>query len=269
MSDSELTTTRLPRRTLAEQMAADLTEAIVAGQLTAGEALPTEPELADRFGVSRAVVRDATRMLAARGLVDAQHGRGVFVTESPVGPFGDALLLALRRAGATVWDVERFEQMILPEVVAEAARQATDADLVEIRQLADAYQAQFAAISRRSWDRPDLSPHDQALLATAFQAFYRAIFAATHNAVWTLLAEPLLQLRMPRNWDTGDMTIDELIEHERRVIDRYVDTIAGRDPDRARADTAALVALPGAAETAMRATPVGQVATIDASLPGI
>jgi DNA-binding transcriptional MocR family regulator len=80
----------LPRRTLAEQMADALTEAILAGRPAAGEALPTEPELAAQFGVSRAVVRDATRMLVARGLVEAQHGRGVFVTGSPVAAFGDA-----------------------------------------------------------------------------------------------------------------------------------------------------------------------------------
>jgi DNA-binding FadR family transcriptional regulator len=249
-------------------MAADLTEAIVSGQIPVGEALPTEPELADRFGVSRAVVRDATRMLAARGLVDAQHGRGVFVTESPVGPFGDALLLALRRAGATVWDVERFEQMILPEVAAEAAREATDEDLSEIRRLADVYVAQFDSISRRTWGQPNLSTQDQALLMSAFRAFYGAIFAATHNAVWALLAEPLMRLRAPRNWDTGDATVDELVDHERRVMAAYVDAIASRDPDRARADIAAMVTLPTAAETAMRSTPVGQVAKMDIPLPG-
>ena len=116
----------LKRQTLAEQLADTLKEAILAGRWAAGEALPTEPELAAQFGVSRAVVRDGTRMLAARGLVEAQHGRGVFVTGSPVAAFSDALLLALRRAGATAWDVERFEQMVLPEVQAEAARQATD-----------------------------------------------------------------------------------------------------------------------------------------------
>ncbi len=119
----------LKRQTLAEQLAETLREAILAGRWRAGEALPTEPELAAQFGVSRAVVRDGTRMLAAQGLVEAQHGRGVFVTASPVAAFGDALLLALRRAGASAWDVERFEQMVLPEVQAEAARQATDADL--------------------------------------------------------------------------------------------------------------------------------------------
>jgi len=119
--------------------------------------LPTEPELAAQFGVSRAVVRDGTRMLAAQGLVEAQHGRGVFVTASPVAAFGDALLLALRREGASAWDVERFEQMVMPEVQAEAARQATVEDVAEIQRLAEAYHAAFAAVTRDSWGHDQLS----------------------------------------------------------------------------------------------------------------
>ena len=112
---------RSGKQTLAEQVAAQIKDAILEGTWGPGEALPTEPQLAEAYDVSRAVVRDATRMLAARGLVEAQHGRGVFVTESQAAAFGDALLLALRRDGATVWDVEQFEQMILPEVCALAA----------------------------------------------------------------------------------------------------------------------------------------------------
>ena len=89
------------KQTLAEQVANSIKESILNGSWTSGEALPTEPEIAQQFGVSRAVVRDATRMLAAKGLVEARHGKGVFVTESPIAPFGDALLLALRRMGAS------------------------------------------------------------------------------------------------------------------------------------------------------------------------
>lgn len=264
---AQLTNTHLPRRTLADQLAGALTEAILAGQFTAGEALPTEPQLAEQYGVSRAVVRDATRMLVARGLVDAQHGRGVFVTDSPIAPFGDALLLALRRSGATAWDVERFEQMILPEVTAEAARRADDEELGEIRRLAAAYKSAFDSVTRRSWDQDTLSADDQAYLMASFRAYYRAIFGATHNAIWSLLAEPLLRLRMPRSWESSDLTVDEFIDREFRFTDAQVATILARDPERARQQMANLVRLPPAAESAMRATPVGKVPQIPIGLP--
>ncbi len=252
----------LKRQTLAEQLADTIKEAILAGRWVAGEALPTEPELAAQFGVSRAVVRDGTRMLAARGLVDAQHGRGVFVTGSPVAAFGDALLLALRRAGATAWDVERFEQMVLPEVHAEAARQATDEELAAIVELAEAYHTAFAQVTRQSWERDALPAAQRAHVMAAFRALYGAIFAATHNAVWALLAEPLLSLRALRSWQAGEMTAEEFIAHERRLIDAWVAAIVARDPDRARQTARTLGQLPPEAEVAMRATPVGEIADI-------
>ena len=252
----------LKRQTLAEQLADTLKEAILAGRWAAGEALPTEPELAAQFGVSRAVVRDGTRMLAARGLVEAQHGRGVFVTGSPVAAFGDALLLALRRAGATAWDVERFEQMVLPEVQAEAARQATDEEVAEIGRLAEVYHVTFAQVTRDSWGRGHLSSAERAQVMAAFRALYRAIFTATHNAVWTLLAEPLLSLRAPRSWEEGDLTAEEFIAHERRLIDARVAAIIARDPARTRDTARTLMTLPPEAEAAMRATPVGQIPEI-------
>ena len=120
------------------------------------------PELAEAFGVSRAVVRDATRMLAAQGLVVAQHGRGVFVTESQVEAFGDALLLALRREGASVWDVEQFEQMVLPEVCALAATEATDEEIAQLKRLAGDYINLYAGMSEGRWESDD--PADQAAI---------------------------------------------------------------------------------------------------------
>lgn len=262
--------TPLRRRTLAEQMADALTEAIVSGELPAGSMLPIEPALAAQFGVSRAVVRDATRMLAARGLVDARHGRGVFITESGYVPFSEALLLALRRSGATVWDVERFEVMILPEVFAEAARMATDDEIAAIRRLAAEYDTVFAESSRRNWGRIDLPPVEREEVLSAVRAVYRAIFSATHNAVLTLLADPLLRLRALRSWKEGDMTVEDFIASERRILDDRVAVIAARDPDRARevvrAGTRRSASAEATVRAAMSATPIGETVEIPLTL---
>ena len=78
MSKNPVFAKPVKKQTMAEQMAGTIQELILDSDLESGEALPTEPELAEQFGVSRAVVRDATRILMARGLVEVQHGRGVF-----------------------------------------------------------------------------------------------------------------------------------------------------------------------------------------------
>ena len=54
-------------------------------------ALPSEPELASRFGVSRVTIRHALGLLEADGLVERRHGSGTFVTPQPDGDNSPAL----------------------------------------------------------------------------------------------------------------------------------------------------------------------------------
>jgi GntR family transcriptional regulator len=72
---------QLPSRRIAD----DLRRAIEAGELTPGARLPSERDLATRYGTARNTAREAIRLLADEGLVTAEHGRGVFVRrESPL-----------------------------------------------------------------------------------------------------------------------------------------------------------------------------------------
>ena len=66
------------RKTLAEELRAQLADDIVRGTLTPGQTLD-ETELARRFGVSRTPVREAIRQLAASGLVETRPHRGAVV----------------------------------------------------------------------------------------------------------------------------------------------------------------------------------------------
>jgi GntR family transcriptional regulator len=66
---------RLPSR----RIAAELRAAIESGELTAGQKLPSERDLAARYGTARNTAREAIRLLDAAGLVDVEHGSGVFV----------------------------------------------------------------------------------------------------------------------------------------------------------------------------------------------
>jgi GntR family transcriptional regulator len=72
---------RLPSRRIAQE----LRESIEAGGLVPGARLPSERELAQRYGTARNTAREAIRLLSDAGLVIAEHGRGVFVRrESPL-----------------------------------------------------------------------------------------------------------------------------------------------------------------------------------------
>lgn len=66
------------------QIADLIRAAIEAGEYPPGSALPAEPELCSKFGVSRLTVNRAMTLLRAEGLVHVERGRGTFVRKIPV-----------------------------------------------------------------------------------------------------------------------------------------------------------------------------------------
>ena len=269
MSKKILFTKPVSKQTMAEQMAGTIQELILDSDLESGEALPTEPELAEQFGVSRAVVRDATRILMARGLVEVQHGRGVFVTEPENEAFGEALLLALRRVGASAWDVEQFEQMLIPEVVALAAASATYEEVTQLRHLANEYIDVLVDYQRKWWGR-EAPAVEQERFMSAFQKWMKGVFRATHNKVIGQLAQPLINLRNLRSWAEDKGSSPESISRtEAAFIERFIGAIESRDPEYARAEIARLLVLPPEAIKAMRDTPVGEISEIPVPPPKV
>lgn len=77
---SVLAAASIDRRSTTEQVAGILREAILSGDLLPGTPL-REVQLAEQIGVSRNTVREASRTLAAEGLVHYKRNRGVVVTE--------------------------------------------------------------------------------------------------------------------------------------------------------------------------------------------
>ena len=63
------------------QLMEDLKEQILSGEISAGEKLPSENELASRYQISRQTVRKAIAILENAGYVYAEHGRGTFCSE--------------------------------------------------------------------------------------------------------------------------------------------------------------------------------------------
>lgn len=73
----------MPRSALWKSIALSLTADVAEGRYQMGDQLPTEAQLAAKFGVNRHTVRRAIASLADQGLVHARRGAGVFVTAQP------------------------------------------------------------------------------------------------------------------------------------------------------------------------------------------
>ncbi len=76
-----MTTARRP--SLVDQVREGLLEDLVSGKLERGAKLPNENELAERFAVSRATVREAVLGLLEQGYLARRHGSGTYVTKVP------------------------------------------------------------------------------------------------------------------------------------------------------------------------------------------
>jgi GntR family transcriptional regulator len=107
----------LPSRFPYQDIVDELRASILEGRLDAGERLPSENELAERYGTSRPTVRRAIALLKAEGLVNTEQGRGAFVRPKP----HVRLLLSgenfrrHRRAGLSGFNAQVEEQGQAPE----------------------------------------------------------------------------------------------------------------------------------------------------------
>ncbi|TFD29670.1 FadR/GntR family transcriptional regulator [Cryobacterium cryoconiti] len=119
----------------AEQVARRLTDAIILGVLTPGERLPSEQELARRFGVALITVRDALVMLRDAALVETRRGRegGSFVIQTDA-PHGTLLQSRLRGlAQVELSDLFVYFSTILEGCAERAALRASPADADRLR----------------------------------------------------------------------------------------------------------------------------------------
>jgi len=156
---------KIPARAMSDQVAQQLLKQIEVGSFRATGKLPTEAALAQEFGVSRTVIREAISRLKNEGVVEPRQGSGVFISEH-------AAIRPLRIDYAEAVDAKSLPHLLAvrraieAEVAAEAARRRTDADM-------DAIDATLRAIDEAVGQGRDGVAEDL--------AFHRALADVTGN----------------------------------------------------------------------------------------
>ncbi len=172
------------------QVADRIREAIIAGELAPGDALPTERELAESFAVSRASVREALRALQAQGLVSATGPPARTVVVPGAGEHArDALITLLRLNGVGVDDLTAFRSVVEGAAVADAARDRAPGEW-----LADARGALAAmadtGLSAGAYDALDVRFH-MALVRGSGSEVMELVMGALRGAMSLHLLETL------------------------------------------------------------------------------
>ncbi|MCD7819502.1 MAG: FadR family transcriptional regulator [Lachnospiraceae bacterium] len=111
--------------------------------------LPAEQELADSFGVSRNVVREAMKLLKERGLVDSQNGVGAYVTKPDSQKLSTMIYRYVLMNNVDTRSI--YDTRILLEVNAaeNAARNASEEDLKNMRRLLKKMENRKISINER------------------------------------------------------------------------------------------------------------------------
>lgn len=107
-------------------------EGLIFGGFEPGEALPSEGKLAEALGVSRLTVREATRTLAARGLLEITQGRRPRVAAPNGALIGDFFKIAVRRDQRALLDLLDVRRALEVHIAALAASRATKSDIADM-----------------------------------------------------------------------------------------------------------------------------------------
>ena len=193
------------------KVAAALLERITDRSINPGERLPAEMELARQFGVHRGTVREALRELESNGVLTRERGSKLMMVTRPT---RDAVAAGVSRAltlhDVSYQDVWEALTALAPPIAAAAARNRRAADLSRIEAVAQ----KEVSVEQT----PD---------------FFRAVGEATHNGVFMLAHEPLLQMLAP----ALDTLIEKVPQAAARIATaqkRIATAIRDKDPVQAQ-----------------------------------
>lgn len=164
-----------------ETVARRLERAIARGELAPGQRLPSERTLAQRWKMSRPLVREGIAMLVAKGLLSRRQGAGTFLNDAADQVGVEVWADMARRHPHLQGDLLEFRHMLECRAAELAAERHTAADRQRL-ELA-------AAAADRAWAQDDRAAQRQADLA-----LHLTIAESTHNPVFTYLMHSLHKL---------------------------------------------------------------------------
>jgi GntR family transcriptional repressor for pyruvate dehydrogenase complex len=208
MNDSDLYTPLPTRRRLSDQVSRQIQELIRNGTVQPGQRLPPERELADQFNVSRTVIREAVRSLAAKGLVQVSAGSGatVSVPDTSVVSESIGLILQLRVRENLLQQLFEVRRLLEAEIARLAAERRNDNDL---DLLEDLYRQMETCDDVETYAALDV-------------AFHEALARATQNEIYPILLDSIvdIMLEIRRIALTDPVVMHNAQEHHGQILER-------------------------------------------------
>ena len=200
--------TPIKSRRLYEEIVEQIKHLIADGKLKPGDKLLAERDLADRFQVSRASVREAIRTLEMLGIIDIRPGEGTFVrgteTDDIIRPL--AMFLAVERN--SLLDMFEMRRIFETATASLAAQRATFEELDQI-------ESMLANMRER------LNLNDSEKGEEFDAAFHYAVAEATHNSLLTKLFKTVSEEFAKANSVARRQLYQDNVQNPQRIIDQH------------------------------------------------
>ncbi|QIG49989.1 FCD domain-containing protein [Nordella sp. HKS 07] len=207
------------RRKRSHEIAELIEAAIASGEFEVGTKLPSEKELAERYGVGRPSVREALFLLQQQGFVDVTSGARAQVTAPNAKFLSDQLAALVKRTAARDQGQNYMEQTRLlfeAGVAWQAAQCATGEDIERLKRALDANTAAMG---------------DTAEFIRTDVAFHYELTVITRNPVFSAVHDILVQWLIDQRTTTIHMPdADRLSVRDHTAI---YEAVAAHDPMRA------------------------------------
>jgi DNA-binding FadR family transcriptional regulator len=170
--------------TVSKRITSNLLARITNGSYPPGSKLPTEREIAEEFGVTRNVVREALKRLEALGLITIRRGSGIYAEDLRITGGAELLDILLKKEDGSIdvnmlRDIIEFYEITIVNIVKLATQRisarelAVFEELVKSRHLASNNHSELERISRD---------------------IVASVISATHNSFYRLLYNTMLSI---------------------------------------------------------------------------
>lgn len=168
-----------PRERLYQDIVDQIQQRIIQGDLSPGDRLPAERELAEDFEVSRTAVREAIKSLAEKDLVEIHVGRGTFVKAPSPDRVADTINILIQVARGSIDDLQVARQILEVPIARLAAEHRTADHLDRLSSLIDLMETHL---------------DDPTAFINADTDFHGELARATGNPVLRVLIQPIISL---------------------------------------------------------------------------
>ncbi len=193
------------------EIVSQIERAIFGAELSAGDRLQSERELAEQFGVSRITVRDALRVLEARGLIRVKVGAmgGAFVADANTDRVAESISTMIKLKHMTISELAEARTIVEAATAQLAAQRADAAAVSRLQQAVDASRL----LLREPITHADASMDFHVVLARGAK---NEVLEATVEAYRQLLVPAIRDLRDEKTGRATQKAHEELVEAVRR-----------------------------------------------------